>query len=238
MRKFRYINPLTYRKALKVNKSRQLLEQYAQAGFEWEKIFRGDASRFNVAFTPRTRHQNGNPILDQQANYIVDNFKQRKIADRDKYNDPRHPLMSMTSDTNADPPYVGGMWEGRRRKGSLMRTLLNFSNLGQGGGKRRLSDTVDGIAGAAAQPFRRGKRRYESNGADTVDNGQEAAVKKEPEHNKGGEEIAKLQKDSQSQFSKPATATFQEGGTDIDAVNASVQRILKMFDNSYGQEAL
>lgn len=94
-----------------MNRSRQILELYARGGFDWEKILQGDASRFDPLFTAPDRWRSNNPIADQQANYLVDNFKQRKLLDRGKYNDPRHPLMSSTVDTGADPPYIGGMRE-------------------------------------------------------------------------------------------------------------------------------
>jgi len=54
-------------------------------------------------------------------------------------------------------------------------------------------------------------------------------AEKEREHDGGGEDIAKAQKDSLSKFSKPANSTFQEDV--MDELDAAVQRILKLYEN-------
>jgi hypothetical protein len=97
-----------------MNTAQKILELYTLAqpdGFDWDKINRGDASRFANVFTTPNRWRTGNPVADQQGNYLVDNVKQHKLFGRDRYSDRGRELMAIGADTNETPPKMGGMPE-------------------------------------------------------------------------------------------------------------------------------
>jgi hypothetical protein len=96
-----------------MNIAQKLTELYAPvrpAGFDWDKITRGDASRFTSVWTMPDRWQTGNPVADRQGKYLTDNLKQRK-QDGDRYNDRGYRLKTTTADSEPDKNVRVGMPE-------------------------------------------------------------------------------------------------------------------------------